>query len=140
MTEAAVARTATTSPAPARLPPGKDRAIECARIAADLRCKDVVILEVQRIVGWTDYLVIATGGSRRQLASVADEIDHRMKALGDKPMAFEGYEAGGWMVIDFGDVVVHLFDEEKRAYYQLERLWEDAPRIEWTPVEPAAAS
>src|SRR5687768_13815718 len=133
MTEAAVARSATTSPTPTRLPPGKDRAIECARIAADLRCKDVVILEVQRIIGWTDYLIIATGGSRRQLASVADEIDHRMKALGDKPMAFEGYEAGGWMVIDFGDVVVHLFDEEKRAYYQLERLWEDAPRIEWAP-------
>jgi len=134
MTEAAVARTASTHVPPSRLPPGKDRAIECARIASDLRCNDVVILEVQRIVGWTDYLVIATGGSRRQIASVADDINDRMKGLGDKPLAIEGYETGGWTVLDYGDVVVHLFDEEKREYYQLERLWEDAPRIEWVPT------
>ena len=133
MTEAPVRSAADTSPSN-RLPPGKERAIECARIAADLRCKDIVVLEVQRIIGWTDYLVIATGGSQRQMTSVADEVGARMKALGDKPLAVEGYEAGGWTVLDYGDVVVHLFDETKREYYQLERLWEDAPRIEWTPA------
>jgi ribosome-associated protein len=63
-----------------------------------------------------------------------------MKALGDKPLAFEGYESGGWMVLDYGDVVVHLFDDVKREYYQLERLWEDAPRIEWTPAADASPS
>jgi len=135
MTEAPV-RSAVVSTSP-KLPPGKERAVECARIAADLHCKDIVILEVQRIIGWTDYLVIATGGSRRQMASVADEISDRMKAIGDKPIAFEGYQSGGWMVLDYGDVVVHLFDEDKREYYQLERLWEDAPRIEWTPPKAA---
>jgi ribosome-associated protein len=133
MTEAPVRSAVDTSPAN-RLPPGKERAIECARIAADLRCKDIVILEVQRIIGWTDYLVIATGGSQRQMSSVADEINVRMKALGDKPLAIEGYETGGWTVLDYGDVVVHLFDETKREYYQLERLWEDAPRIDWAPA------
>src|SRR6478735_1960284 len=136
MTEAPV-RSAAVSPT-TTIPPGKERAIECARIADDLRCKDIVILEVQRIIGWTDYLVIATGGSQRQMASVADEINSRMKAIGDKPLAFDGYESGGWMVLDYGDVVVHLFDEEKREYYQLERLWEDAPRIEWTPPKAEA--
>jgi ribosome-associated protein len=140
MTEAPVRSAADTSPSPSKLPPGKDRAVECARIAADLRCKDLVVLEVQRIIGWTDYLVIATGGSRRQIAAVADEIGDRMKAIGDKPLAIEGYETGGWTVLDYGDVVVHLFDDEKREYYQLERLWEDAPRIDWAPPagEPAA--
>ena len=142
MSEAAVARTVSTPTSNTRLPPGKDRAVECARIANDLRCQDVVILEVQRIVGWTDYLVIGTGASRRQIASVADEIQDRMKAIGDKPLAIEGYQTGGWTVLDYGDVVVHLFDEEKREYYQLERLWEDAPRIDWAPTgaEPAAPS
>lgn len=137
MTEAPVRSAAVSTST--RLPPGKERAIECARIASDLRCNEIVILEVQRIIGWTDYLVIATGGSQRQMASVADEINKRMKAIGDKPLAFDGYESGGWMVLDYGDVVVHLFDEEKREYYQLERLWEDAPRIDWTPP-PAVAS
>jgi ribosome-associated protein len=141
MTEAPVRSAHPLNPSTTHLPPGKERAVECARIAADLRCRDVVILEVQRIVGWTDYLVIGTGASRRQIAAVADEVERRMKAVGDKPLAIEGYETGGWTVLDFGDVVVHFFDEEKRAYYQLERLWEDAPRIEWSTgadVSPGA--
>ncbi len=128
MTEAAVHAAPVSAPV-RKLPPGKERAAECARIAADLRCKDVVVLEVQRIIGWTDYLVIGTGGSRRQIASVADEVEARIKALGDKPLAIEGYETGGWTVLDYGDVVVHVFLDETRRFYDLERLWGDAPRV-----------
>lgn len=83
------------------------------------------------LVKWVDYVVIGTGSSRRQIAAMADAIDDAFQSLGDKKVGGAGYNEGGWMVLDYGDVLVHLFDEEKRDYYQLEHLWGDAPRVEW---------
>jgi ribosome-associated protein len=124
-------------------PDARERAVLCARIAADYRGRDVQVLDLTKIVEWVDYLVIATGSSRRQIVAAADEIDRVMKELGDKKFGVEGYEQGGWVVLDYGDVLVHLFDDEKREYYQLENLWGDAPRVPWerpadaTPPESA---
>jgi ribosome-associated protein len=120
------------------LPTARDRAILSARIASDLRGREVVVLDVRGAASWTDFMVIGTGASRRQVVAIADEIDLQLKKHGDRRIGREGYEAGNWVVLDFGDVVVHLFDDEKRAYYRLESLWEDAPRVAWEPESPPA--
>ncbi len=77
-----------------------------------------------------DFFVLATGSSRRQTHNLAEEIDSAMAADGQKRLGIEGYEAAKWVVQDYGDIVVHLFDRETRAYYELEELWSDAKKIE----------
>jgi ribosome-associated protein len=77
-----------------------------------------------------DYFVIATGASRRQLHAISEEIDHRLEqGLGDRRMGIEGYAESRWILLDYGSVVVHLFDEETRKFYALEDLWTDATRV-----------
>ena len=78
-----------------------------------------------------DYFVIASGTSRRQIHSMADEIDRNMNLLGERKMGIEGYAESRWVLLDYGNVVVHLFDDETRRYYDLENLWGDALRVEW---------
>jgi ribosome-associated protein len=78
-----------------------------------------------------DYFVICTGASRRQIHTVAEEIDDAMRSVGDQRMGIEGYQASKWVVQDYGDFLVHVFDPDTRAYYALEELWADAPRIDW---------
>lgn len=109
----------------------RERAILCAQVAADNRGRDIVVLEMKGLVAWVDYLVIATGTSRRQIATVADEIKQALREVGDERLGIEGYDLGQWVVLDYGDVLIHIFDEEKREYYQLEHLWGDAPNVEW---------
>ena len=118
----------------------QDRAIECARIVADNRGRDVVVLDMREIVKWVDYIVIGTGTSRRQIAAIADEIESAMAKLGEKRIGIEGYQTGNWVVIDYADIIVHLFNDESREYYELEELWGDAPRVAWQrPSDRAAA-
>ena len=123
------------------LPSAHDRAIVAARACRDTRCKDVVVIDVRKLASWTDFMVIATGASRRQMAAAADEAESQLVALGDRKHrpGTEGYDTGGWMAVDFSDLIVHLFDEEKRGFYGLDNLWGDAPRIAWDDA-PAAAS
>jgi ribosome-associated protein len=100
-------------------------------VAEENKARNVVVLDMRGITALYDYFVIATGVSRRQLHTLAEEIDDAMKAEGDERQGIEGYEAGKWIVQDYGDIVVHLFDQPSREYYDLENLWADAPRIEW---------
>jgi ribosome-associated protein len=78
-----------------------------------------------------DYFVIVTGGSRRQIHTLAEETDAALRGVGDRRLAIEGYEASKWVVQDYGDIVVHVFDAETREFYNLEDLWADAKRVEW---------
>lgn len=103
----------------------------CARVAAENKARDVLILDMRGITPLYDYFVLATGTSRRQIHTLAEEIDARMGALGEKRLGIEGYEASRWLVQDYGDVVVHLFDPDTRLYYGLEDLWADAPHVDW---------
>lgn len=82
----------------------------------------------------TEVFVIATGGSRRQVLTLAEEVSTQMKTEDRSPLRTEGQDEASWVLVDFGDVVVHLFQEDPRHYYDLERLWGDAPRIEWEPA------
>ena len=85
-----------------------------------------------------DYFVIVTGASRRQLHAISEEIDHVLeKQLGDHRLGIEGYEESHWILLDYGDVVIHLFDENTRKYYDLESLWGDATRVDLAGVIPA---
>jgi ribosome-associated protein len=107
----------------------KKFAIEAAKIAIERNCKDVVILNLKGKSPATDYFLIATGTSDRQICSVADEIiefGHKHKL---RPFGKAGMEQGKWVLLDFVDVVIHLFSEEFRQYYDLELLWGDAEKV-----------
>jgi ribosome-associated protein len=89
------------------------------------------VLDLRKLTAMVDYFVIATGTSRRQIHAMADEIDRVMNEYGEQKIGIEGYRESRWVLLDYGDVVVHLFDDETRRYYDLENLWGDAPRVEW---------
>jgi ribosome-associated protein len=106
-------------------------AIEAARIASDSHCEDVVILDLRDISPVTDYFIVATGTSSRQMRSVADDIALFGKGIGQPAWQKAGMDSSQWVLLDFVDVVVHLFDEQARGYYDLELMWGEAPRVEW---------
>jgi len=105
--------------------------IMCARVAEDNKARDVVVLDMRGITPLYDFFVLMTGSSRRQMHTLAEEIDASMAAEGETRLGIEGYEAAKWIVQDYGDIVVHVFDGETRSYYGLDDLWADAKRIEW---------
>uniref|UniRef100_C6E7L7 Ribosomal silencing factor RsfS n=1 Tax=Geobacter sp. (strain M21) TaxID=443144 RepID=C6E7L7_GEOSM len=107
----------------------EERAIKCAAFALDKKALDVKVLEIKKISSIADYLVLATGRSDRQVMAMADSVKQGMKPF-DRPIDMEGYEQGRWVVVDYGDVIVHLFLEEVRKIYNLDELWQRAPQIE----------
>lgn len=113
-------------------------AISVARLAADAiadkKGQDVVLLEVTELIGITDVFVIATGTSRPHVQTLAERIEEWLREVGRRPFQEEGLAEAEWALLDYGDVVVHLFQPGARSYYSLERLWRDAPRIEWEPA------
>jgi ribosome-associated protein len=110
--------------------PGLRRAMLAARTAAENRGRDIQILDVRHLTAMFDYFVLATGTSRRQLHAISEEIDRALEEeLHDRRLGLEGYEQSRWILLDYGDVVIHLFDEETRTYYALEDLWAQAKRV-----------
>jgi ribosome-associated protein len=122
-----------------KTPDPRDAALLCAEIAYDKKASDIAILDVSKIIVITSYFVIATGESRKQLQAIAEAIHAKLKPLGFRRYGREGVEEGRWILLDYGDVVVQLFDPEARRYYALEMIWGDAPRVPFTPKVPAAA-
>lgn len=105
-------------------------ALAAARTAEDNNGKDVVVLSMRPITPEFDYFVLATGNSRRQLHAISDEIDHILEGeLGDERLGIEGYSEGRWILLDYGSVVIHMFDAETRKFYALEDLWATAERV-----------
>jgi ribosome-associated protein len=119
-----------TRPTPAQAA-AEERACLAARVAADNKGRDVIVLDMRKVTPLYDYFVLATGASRRQIHNMAEEIDAALRAEGDRRLGIEGYESSRWVVQDYGDVVVHLFDEDARPYYALEELWADAEGVDW---------
>ncbi len=106
-----------------------------ARAAASKGGQDTVVLEVGQVLAITDAFVITSGRNSRQVATIAEEVEAQLKAgAGISPLRTEGRSDGQWVLLDYGDFVVHAFLDEVRAYYELERLWSDAPRLEWEEV------
>jgi ribosome-associated protein len=111
------------------------KALELARIAAriadDNRAKDILLLDLRSATPLIDFFVIASANSRRQANAIASEIDQEMKKLGEAKLGMEGSEEGRWILVDYGDFVIHIFSEDARGYYSLEEIWGDALRVEW---------
>jgi ribosome-associated protein len=121
--------TATSNPTRAQL--SLEQAIQCARIAEDNKAKDILILDLRGITPIFDFFVIMTGASRRQIHTLAEEADAFMRTEGEKRLSIQGYQASRWVVQDYGDIIVHVFDQESRGFYALEDLWADAKRVDW---------
>jgi ribosome-associated protein len=119
------------------LPVAEERAYLSARVAADNKARDVLVLDMRGITPLYDFFVLATGTSRRQIHTLAEEIDAALRAEGDTRQSIEGYEASRWVVQDYGDLVVHVFEPDTRSYYGIEELWADAPRLDWERHVPA---
>jgi len=99
--------------------------------ASDKKAFNLVALDLREIASFTEFFVIASGANQRQVQAVADEISERLrKECGSKPVRIEGYSTADWVLMDYGDFVVHVFDRESRNFYDLERLWLDARRVE----------
>ena len=106
-------------------------ALAAAQLADGRHCSDIVVLDLKGKSPATDYFVITTGTSDRQMRAVADEICESAKKQGLQRLGRAGYEQARWILLDFIDVVIHIFDREYRDYYDLELLWGDARRLKW---------
>lgn len=117
--------------------PSRALAVAAAQIAHDDHCEDVVVLDLRGVSPVTDYFVIATGTSGRQMGTVAEDISRHGANVGQKVWHVNGLEQGEWVLLDFVDVVVHLFDPARRSYYDLELLWGGVPQVEWAKKKRA---
>jgi len=111
-------------------------AATCAHLANEKNAENIVVLNVEPLTTIADHFVILTGRNVRQLRALCAEIEHQIATLGIRPIGVEGTPQSGWMVIDFGDVIVHVFDPRAREIYDLEVLWGDAPVLDWAAARP----
>ena len=109
---------------------GLTKALQCAEAALDKKAVDLVVLDVAALTSIADYLVICTGRSDRQVQAIAQAIDEHLRQHGHRPIAIEGMNRGQWVLLDYADVIVHVFYKPVREFYDLERLWEHAPRVQ----------
>ncbi len=108
----------------------KEIAVLAAEAASDKKAEDIVALDVSQLLVVTEYFVIATGRTNVQVRAIADEVEEQLRAkAGEKPIGREGIGENKWVLLDYGDVVVHVFQPQERDFYRLERLWSDAPRL-----------
>lgn len=98
--------------------------------AQSKKAADVTVLDLRDVTSFTDYFVICTGGNARQIQAIADEIALRLKQSGERVVGTEGYDTAEWVLLDYGDYIVHVFSEKAREYYDLERLWRHAKSVE----------
>jgi len=105
-------------------------ALAAARAALEKKAEEVVVLDLRGVSGYTDFLVIGSGTSDRQLEAITEGVEKELTAQGHRVIGSEGQRGGRWVLLDFGDVVVHVFNADERVHYDLEGLWADAPRIE----------
>jgi ribosome-associated protein len=110
-----------------RLPAQIDRAVAAAE---DKKALDLVVLDLRKAAGFTDFFLICTGGNTRQIRAIADGVIEALASDGVKPAHMEGYDRSEWILLDYFDFVVHIFATETRLFYGLERLWGSADRIE----------
>lgn len=109
----------------------KEWAVIAAQAASDKRATDIVAIDVAELLVVTDYFVICTGNTDIQVKAIADEVEERLRVEGGiKPIGREGLPEAKWVLLDFGDLVIHVFQPDERDFYRLEKLWSDAGRLE----------
>src|SRR5215813_15249955 len=102
----------------------------CALAADSRKAEDIIVLDVEQLSSVADYFLIWSGTSDRQVRAIADAIAEELAQHGEKPLAMEGYQKGTWVLIDCADLIVHVFDDDTRRFYSLERLWHQEPHVE----------
>ena len=112
----------------------------CAQIADSRKAQDIVVLDVHPFSSVADRFLICSGTSDRQIKAIADAIEDELTKQGEKPLAIEGYDQATWILIDCADMILHIFDEETRDFYNLEHLWHQAPRISVPGLATTASS
>ena len=120
-----------SAPAPPADPRGLPLARYCARLADARKARDIVVLYVEKLIGITDYFVIVTARSARHCHAIADELVQELKHAGLKHIRRDAFGRARWTLLDLGTVVVHVFQEDARRFYDLELLWGDADRVAW---------
>lgn len=115
---------------------GRDKmhSSELAKLAIaaleDKKAEDVRVIDIEEVSVLADYFIIATGNNRTQVQAMADEVEMRLGKAGAAPRQIEGYQAANWILLDFGDVIIHIFDAQNRLFYDLERIWKDGTQID----------
>lgn len=124
-----------------KLATAKEMAMVAMQAADDKKAEDILTLDVAELLVVTEYFVLATGRTDVQVHAIADEIEEQLRVqCNEKPIGREGLSEKKWILLDYGDVVVHVFQPQEREYYRLERLWGDAPRLSLPDSEPPAAA
>jgi len=118
----------------------REMAVTAARAASAKKARDVLILDMREVFILTDFFVICSGNTDRQVAAIQEAVEERLAALGVKPVRREGVRHRRWVLLDYLDIVVHIFRQEEREYYEIERLWKDAPPLEWEEEDDRAAT
>ena len=112
---------------------------EIARLACeameDKKAQDIKIINIEQVSTLADYFIIASGANRNQVQAMADNVDEVLGRAGVEPKQMEGYQSANWILMDYRDVVIHIFDEENRLFYDLERIWRDGTLVERTDLD-----
>jgi ribosome silencing factor RsfS/YbeB/iojap len=111
----------------------KEKSLLCVQLARSRRAQDVVVLDLREMVSFADFFVLCTGRSDRQVQAIAEHLARELKPLKMRPRSVEGLSTGRWVLMDFEDVIVHVFQAAVREFYDLEGLWSDAPRLDLPP-------
>jgi len=104
--------------------------LEAVRAAEEKQARNIKVLDLRDVTTFSDYFVILSGTNSRQIQAIADGIHQHLKKLGEKPNSIEGYDNADWVLMDYGDYLIHVFSDKARVYYDLERLWRDAKTVE----------
>lgn len=102
----------------------------CVKAALKKKAFDLLILDIKEISSFANYFIICSGNSNRQVQAIASSIEHDLKKEGIYPLGMEGFKEGKWILLDYDDIIIHVFYQQIREFYELERLWADAPKVE----------
>ncbi len=108
----------------------KKMALMAVDALEEKKANDISIIDIEKISTLADYFIIASGTNKNQVQAMSDEVDEKLGRAGFEPKHIEGYNGANWILLDYGDIVIHLFDEENRLFYDLERIWRDGVKVE----------
>jgi ribosome-associated protein len=128
-------QTATAASAPADIANFDERIRRTLLAAWEKKALDLTVLDLREIASFTDFFVIATGTNKRQVQAISDEVVEQLKRSGTRAARVEGYQTAEWILVDYGDFVVHVFDDKARRFYDLERLWRESKRVDVSPEQ-----
>jgi ribosome-associated protein len=132
-THSAPAQAKPVTMAPATREALDERIMTALNAASEKKAIDIVVLDLREITSFTDFFIIASGNNERQVQAISDEISETLKKNGSRAARVEGYKTAEWILLDYGDFVIHVFDEKARKFYDLERLWRESKRVELPP-------